>query len=180
MVPKKSKPSPAISLVPAIAILALIAVLVGCDSAKQSPDSGEDHAPVGQSDEAHEPLSQVVEFENFNLQVNVARTDFLDGETAERYDIDPAPDHAMLNLVILENHSDGEPKTVSAAVTVQYQTRIGQIETIEMRSVEADGYISYIGTLDASSQRAFNLSIEVQPEGTDEPLHTDFEVELDW
>jgi len=166
--------------IPIILSMMVVTMVTGCDGAEPVAEVAVTHAPVGESDEAHQPLSKVMEIDGFTLQANVTRTDFLHDAMAEQYDIDPDPDYVMLKLVILENRSDNRPEPVSAEVGAEYKNTIGQIETIAMRSVEADGYISYIGTLDAGSQRTFNLSIEAQPAGTDEPLHMDFEVELDW
>lgn len=163
-----------------IAILAIVAVLTGCDRAGQGVDAARENPSVGQPAGPDKPLGQVMEFDSFTLRANVSRADVLSDDMARQHRIEANPDLALLNLVIQDNQSDRQSATVEAAVTVQYQTLLGQIEVVEMRPVEADGYISYIGTLDASSQRIFKLTIKAQPNGTEKMLEMDFDVQLDW
>jgi hypothetical protein len=85
----------------------------------------------------------------------------------------------LRQCVVLENRPDPEVVPVSAEVSAQYESLIGHVEVIDMRAVEADGFVSYIGTLDASGQRFFRFVIEAQPAGTDQPLRMNFEVQLD-
>jgi len=158
-----------------IFVMAMIAVLAGCERAAQTdPDSPVDRPPGN-----GQPLSQVAEFDDFTLRINVSRSELLPDAMAIKYDIEPAPDLVLINLVIVENRPDPQRVTVPAEVSVQYESRIGREEVIDMRAVEAAGHISYIGTLDSSAQRVFELDIEALPAGTDEPLQMSFEVHLD-
>lgn len=157
--------------------IAMIALMAGCDRAEQTAESDDDQAS-GQSAGDQQPLSHVVEFDDFTLRANVSRTDLLPDTMARKYGIEPEPDHFMLNLVIMENRPDRQPVAVSGKVSAEHESLTGHGEVIDMRAVEADGHVSYIGTLDASSQRIFQLAIDVQPEGSDQPLHMNFEVQL--
>jgi hypothetical protein len=159
--------------------IVMIAALVGCERAEQTTDSAVTQAPVAQPAAQEQPLGHVIEFDGFTLRANVSRTDFLSDDMARQYGIDAAPDRHLLNLVILENRPDRQPEAVSAEVSAQYESMIGQVEAIDMRVVEADGHVSYIGTLDASDQRIFKLVIEARPAGTDQLLRTNFEVRLE-
>ncbi|MFO7705107.1 MAG: DUF4426 domain-containing protein [Halopseudomonas sp.] len=155
-----------------------IALLAGCDQAEQSVDSTETQAPVDQLQGDDRPLGHVAEFDDFTLRANVSPTERLPAAMAEQHGIEADPDLVMLNVVILEKRPDGRPVPVSAAVSAHYESLVGQDTVIDMRAAEADGLVSYIGTLDSSAQRVFRFVIEVQPEGTDQPLQTDFEVQL--
>ena len=59
-----------------------------------------------------------------------------------------------------------------------YENLVGHEIEIDLRQVEANGDVSYIGTLDTSGQLVFRFVMEAQPEGADEPLQTEFEVQL--
>jgi hypothetical protein len=163
-----------------IVTLAMTAMLAGCGQAEQTANSVEVNSPVGQPTDAQQALGQVMEFDGFTLRANITRAGDLNETLVRQYGIDPDPDLALLNLVILDNQSDRPQATVGAEVSAQYQTLLGRTEVIAMRPFEADGYVSYIGTLDAGSQRIFQLTIEAQPAGTDELLQMSFEVSLNW
>ena len=173
--------------------IALSAVLAGCDRPDDTDDAADQQAhdefddtvdAVDQQGPAGEPaadqraLEHVAEFDGYTLRANVSRTDSLPEAMAQEYGIEPDSDRVLLNLVILEDQPDRERIAVAGDVDAQYETRSGNLETIDMRAVEMDGHVSYVGTLDASDQRMFELDIMARPEGTDEPLQMTFEVEL--
>lgn len=205
-------------------MLALMAILAGCQGSDQTDERAESRAPVNhpaedpaarqQSDRDHAmtehamgdqsmrdedtrhdsmmgrtardqtaevsgPLEHVEDFDRFTMRANVGRADVLSDAMARQYDIEPEAGLFLLNLVILENRSDRQPVPVSAQVSVRREGLSGHGESIDMRAIEVNGHLSYIGTLAASAERFFELVIEAQPEGTDEPLRMDFEVRLD-
>lgn len=162
-----------------IILLALMAVLAACERAEHSTDLPEAQESADQQVLEQQPLGQVVEFEGFSLRANVSRSDALPDQMARHYDIEPEPDLFLLNVVILEDRSDGLPASVAADVNARHESLIGHVEAIDMRAIEADGHVSYIGSLDASVQRVFQIIVEAQPAGADQPLHLSFEVHLD-
>jgi len=180
MAPKEHTPRVALSVMMFFVVLTFISALAGCDSAEQPAGPAEPLTTVDPPDEDSQDLRHVAEFDDFTFHLSATRADFLHDSLAQRYEVDAGPDHAMLNLVIRKKRSGGQAETVVSEVSAEYENLIGQVKTVEMRSVEADGYVSYIGTLDASEQRTFNLTIEAQPEGADEPFQMDFELELAW
>lgn len=159
--------------------IAIMALIVGCDQTETTIDSAEYKAPGEQPAGDQKPLGHVVESDDFTLRANVNRADLLPDSMAEKYGIEPETDLFLLNLVIQEHRPDQQPLSVSADVSATHESLTGHSNTIDMRSVEEDGYVSYIGTLDASNQRFFILVIEAHPEGTDQPLQMHFEVQLD-
>lgn len=170
----------ALRIMLSIVMFAIIAVLAGCERTEQTAITDGELEPVGQPAKEQKPLGQVMEFEGFTLRANVIRADFLSETMIEQYGIEPQPNLALLNLVILDNQSEQQPATVRAEVTAQQQNLLDHINVIEMRLVEADGYVSYIGTLEAGAQRIFQLTIKAQPADTDQLLEMNFEVRLDW
>ena len=124
-------------------------------------------------------IEPVKEFDDFTLRANISPTEFLPETMARAYAITAAPNLVLLNLVVLEKRSDGQAVPVSAALSAHYENLVGQVKVIDMRVVEANGNVSYIGTLDASAERVFRLVIEAQPAGTNQPLQVNFDVQLD-
>ncbi len=157
-----------------------LAMLTGCERAGQSMDSAADSTLAGEQTGPDKPLGQVMEFEGYTMRANISRADVLSDTMAKQYGIAANPDLALLNLVIQDNNEARQDATVEATVRVQHENLLGQTQMVDMRAVEADGYISYIGTLDASSQRNFQLIINAQPTGTEQPLVMNFTVQLDW
>jgi hypothetical protein len=164
---------------PGILAMALMAMLAGCERGEQTTRSAERQAQDNQPAADELPLGQVEEFDGFTLRANVSPTESLPEAMARQYGIESGPNLALLNLVILEARPDQQPVPVPAELNVQYESLIGHAQVIDMREAEADGYVSYIGTLDASTQRIFRIAIEAQPAGADEPLRMHFEVQLD-
>ena len=182
-----------------IAVVAMLAVLVGCERDEPTTDSRDSQASVDQPatdrsardepdrddsarserDADQQPMEHVSEFDGFTLRANVSRTDVLPDAMARRYDIEPDSDLVLLNVVILEDQGDQQSAPVSADVSAYFETLSGHAEAIDMRAAEADSHVSYIGTLDASDQRTFKIHIEARPADADQPLHMNFEVELE-
>lgn len=161
-------------------MLSTFVILAGCDRPGQSVDSVGQNSVRGEHAGPDKPLGHVMEFDGYTLRANVSRADVLNDTMARRYGIAANPDLALLNLVIQDNNVARQEATVEAAVSVEHENLLGQTQVVDMRAIEADGYISYVGTLDASSQRIFQLIIKVRPEGTEQPLEMNFEVQLDW
>ncbi|MCP1675421.1 hypothetical protein J2T57_002571 [Natronocella acetinitrilica] len=160
----------------ALSVVMLVG-LAGCDGTEQVDNSAETQESVEQSAGDQQPLGHVVEFDDFTVQANVVRAHVLPEAMTQRYGIEPESDLVLLNLVVLDNRQD--QAAVPADLTVKHENLSGHGETIDMRAVEADGHVSYFGTVDASGQRNFEFIIEAQPEGADEPLHMTFNVQLE-
>lgn len=160
-----------------IIILAMIAMLPGCERPGQAVEG---NTSIGEPAGPDKPLGQVMEIDGFTLRANVSRADVLSDDMARQYGIDASPDLALLNLVIQDNKMDRQSATVEAAVSVEHQNLLGQTKAVDMRPIKADGYISYIGTLDVSTQRIFKFTIKAQPAGTEQMLEMNLEVKLDW
>lgn len=160
--------------------IAVVAILTGCDRGGQTVESDGNQIPVDQpAGDERRPLEHVVEFDGYTLRANVLRSGFLSEDMVRQYGIETGDDVVLLNLVILKSRADLQPVPVLAEVSAQHESLIGHAETIDMRAVKSDGYVSYIGTLNTSAERFFQIVIKAQPEGTDQPLHMNFEVHLE-
>ncbi len=157
----------------------LLGVLGGCDRSDPPALTTDQQANGDQVPSGDQPLGKVTEFDNYTLRANVIRTESLPDTMARQYNIEADPTRVLLNLVILEHVPNQQPITVAGELTIHYESLVGHVGSIDMRSVEQDGFISYIGTLDASEQRFFRVFIGAQPNGSDESLEMNFEVELE-
>jgi len=164
----------------ALAALLSTALLVGCDQ------TGEPEQNVGSTDNStsldlqgqERPLGHVEEFDGYSLQGSLTPTDRLPDVMTQEHNIEPGPERLLFNALVYEKRSDGELEPVAADVNVVYENLAGHEIEVDMRQVEANGDVSYIGTLDASGQLVFRFIVEAQPEGSDETLQTEFEVQL--
>ncbi len=191
-----------------IALLLVLAVLAGCERDEETVDTAETQPPASQPAEEqppadqpaeerrpeqpareqrraaqpadeHGPLEHVIESDGYTLRANIGRTENLPETMARQYGIERDSDLVLLNVVVLDNRSEDQPVPVSADISAQIESLSGHVETIDLQETESDGHVSYIGTLDASSERSFQIHIEAQPEGAVEPLHMQFDVNLE-
>lgn len=163
---------------PALLTMALTLVLAGCEPSGQTDDSTEDQARVDQSMGDEQALGQVAEFDGFTIRANVSPTEQLPEAMARQYGIEAGPSLYLVNVVVLEHRPEGQPVPVPVNLSAHYESPAGQVTDIDMREIEANDRVSYVGTLDTSAQRVFQFVIEAQPDGADQPLKMDFEVQL--
>lgn len=122
------------------------------------------------------PAMHVSEFGRYTLHANAISSEFLPATTAKQHGIDQASDRGILNLVILERQGKRQV-TVRAKVTASKVNQLGQREEIEMRAIEANGRVSYLGTFGFAPLHNFRFTITVLPAGAGagEPLKIEFE-----
>lgn len=111
----------------------------------------------------------------YTLRANTLRSTFLPEEMARQYNIKPSPDLGILNVVILKQTQDEQPVTVPAKLSANQQNLLGQPELIELRKIEINDYISYLGTFNAKDQRIFRFTVQAQPDGEKTHLTLEFE-----
>lgn len=123
------------------------------------------------------PPVHVSEFGRYTLRANAVSSEVLAPGTARKHGIERAADRGVLNLVILER-TDGGQAPVRAEVSATQDNLLGQAEVIEMREVEQNGRVSYLGTFDFSPLRNFSFTITARPIGGGEPMTVEFEDRL--
>lgn len=155
-------------------------LLAGCDQTEEPEQSADVTDNTANLDlEGHErPLGHVEAFDGYSLQASITPTDRLPDVMIQEHNIEPGPERLLFNAIIYEERADGGLEPVAADVNVLYENLVGHDIDIDMRQVEANGDVSYIGTVDTSGQLVFRFVMEAQPEGSDEPLQTEFEVQL--
>ena len=170
--------APGITLT-AILLVALVALLASCEKSGQAAESSADRINIDQQDEREQPLGDVAEFEGFTIRANVIPTGHLPDAMAQKYGVEADPDLFLLNVLILENQPEQQqPVPVPGELSAYYEGLTGRSTDIDMREVRANDRVSYIGTLDTSTQRIFQIVIKAQTENADQPLHMSFEVQI--
>ena len=163
-----------------LVLLIFTGLLTGCERAARDVTPTTDPANNAEVVVPDKPLGHVMEFDRYTLRANITRADVLNENMTDKYGIEVNPDLALLNLVILDNSEPRQDATVNATVHVEHENLLGHTQVIEMRAADTDGYISYYGTLDASSQRIFQLKVTAQPAETEQMLEMNFEARLNW
>lgn len=123
------------------------------------------------------PPVHVSEFGRYTLQANAVSTEALAHSTAREHGIERAADRGVLNLVILESR-DGQQVPVQADVSATQHNLLNQTEAIEMREVQQNGRVSYLGEFGFSPLRNFSFTITARPVGGGEPMTIRFEDRL--
>lgn len=169
--------APSVALT-AMLILALVALLTGCENSDQPTESTTTQEDIGQQEGSQLPLGNVAEFEDFTIRANVTPTEIVPDAMAQEHGVEIDSDLALLNVVILENRPEQRPEPVTAKLSASYKDLTNRAINIDMRETQANDRVSYIGTLNTSEQRIFDIAIEAQLENNSEPLRMTFEVQL--
>jgi hypothetical protein len=116
----------------------------------------------------------VVEGGAYTLRANAVHSDELPSSTASQHGIERAADRGVLNVVVLERR-DGRQRPVRAQVHAARFNLLGQEEPIEMRAVEANGRVSYLGSFGFGPLRNMLFRVTATPAGSSDALTVEFE-----
>ena len=112
------------------------------------------------------------EFGDYEVHYSTLNTNMLSPEIASAYGIQRAGTQAMLNITVL-NKENSEP--VEAEISASATNLTGQQRTIELRQIDDQGAIYFIGQFRIHNEESLNFNVEVQPEGHDgEPFQLQF------
>ena len=105
------------------------------------------------------------DFGAYAVHVNALTTDQLTPSIAEFYGIVRSDGIVMLNVVIIENDGSSDGKPASGNVEVNAVNLTGQLKSVDIRMVQEDENIYYIGQVSVDNQETLIFNIDVQPEG---------------
>lgn len=105
-------------------------------------------------------------FGNYEIHYNTINTNMLSPEIASAYGIQRAGSQAMLNITVLDA-TDRE--AIPARVDVTATNLTGQRRDIELRQINDQGAIYYIGQFRIHDEETLSFQVEVQPEGRQGP-----------
>lgn len=98
-------------------------------------------------------------------------TDQLPPEIAQLYNIVRSKNRAMLNVSVIDEHSG---TSVPATVSVKTVNLTGQLKNVNMRKIQEQEAIYYIGETPVSNRETLVFDISVVPEGATEPSELRF------
>ena len=125
----------------------------------------------GPGDSADVPEAQPAEATSADIGNHVVHfsaqtTDQLPQMVAREYQIQRSPERAMLNVSIIRK-SDNAP--VAGQVTVKTRNLTQQLKNVEMRQINEQEAIYYIGETKVANRETLIFEITVKPEGEDMP-----------
>jgi len=108
------------------------------------------------------PAQQSVEFEGYEVHYNSINTNLLEPDVASVYEIQRSGTRAMLNITVLDKQTR---EAVEARVTATATNLTGQRREIDLRQINDQGAIYYIGQFRIHDEETLNFNIEVVPAG---------------
>lgn len=115
---------------------------------------------------------QSQEFGDYEVHYNTLNTNMLSPEIASVYGIQRAGTQAMLNITVLQKENR-EP--TEARITATATNLTGQRREIELRQINDQGAIYYIGQFRVHDEELLNFNVQIQPEDHDgEPFELRF------
>jgi len=102
---------------------------------------------------------------DYVLRSTTVASDQIDAATAQRHGVVPAPDRAVVNVVVMRRAGDGVEATVPARVDVSMRTLSGISSKIEMREVRENGGVSYLGSYQFLPREVIDFEIRAWPAG---------------
>lgn len=99
---------------------------------------------------------------DFVVHFNAQNTEQLPPEVARAYNIVRSKNRAMLTVSIIDKATGA---SVSGDVTVKTQNLTGQLKNVQMRRIEEQDAIYYIGETAVANRETLIFDISVKPEG---------------
>ena len=105
----------------------------------------------------------------YTLRSSAVATGSVPASSLADQGIKPAPNRALLNVVVLKNGKKPRP-TVPAEVEAQVRTLSGSRRAIEMKEVKANNRVSYVGVIDHAARETLDFEIRATPQGAQKPV----------
>jgi len=121
---------------------------------------------------------QAEQFDNYVVHYNALMTDMIPPQSAQAYGIERSASRALINITVLRKVLDNPGQPVHAEIELEAENLTGQHRVIEMREVEDQGAIYYLGTLRVRNRETFDFTATIMPEGAEEPLELRFRQEF--
>ena len=134
----------------------LLALVAGCGGPGESAD-----VPEAQPAEATS-----ADIGDYVVHFSAQTTDQLPREVAQAYMIQRSKNRAMLNVSIIR---ESDSAAVAADVTVKTRNLTQQLKTVEMRKIDEQEAIYYIGETSVANRETLIFEITVKPEGQEQP-----------
>ena len=130
----------------------VLALFAGCGGPGESAD-----VPEAQPAEATS-----ADIGDYVVHFSAQTTDQLPREVAQAYMIQRSKNRAMLNVSIIR---ESDNAAVAADVSVKTRNLTQQLKTVEMRQIDEQEAIYYIGETSVANRETLIFEITVKPEG---------------
>lgn len=133
--------------------MAVIAVALGAPSLVHAQQSGQYVEQAGP----------------YTIHYSMVPTALLPDEVKQRHSL-PDAGSALLNVAVRRDGRD-----LPAEIDTRITNLLGQPLDIDMRRLEENGLISYLGVVDISNVDALHVTMTIVPAGSAEPIELEFE-----
>lgn len=113
---------------------------------------------------------QSQDFGEYVVHFNAVTTDLLSPEMASHYNIQRSSNKALLNITVLKKVLGAAASPVEAKVSASAVNLTDQYRDIDMRKLEEDGAIYYLGTMSVDNQETYDFTVNVTPEDQKQPF----------
>jgi len=120
---------------------------------------------------AQEAAASSVSAGGHTVHFSAQLTDQLPPEVARQYNIVRSKNRAMLNVSVIR---DNDATPVTAQVTVRTVNLTGQLKNVNMRKIEEQEAIYYIGEIPVANSETLVFDILVTPEGESDSIEVRF------
>lgn len=117
-------------------------------------------------------------FGEYVVHYNALTTDVLQPDVARRYGLSRSKSQALLNVAVMKNVAGTAAQPTRASVRAHARNLNNQLVNLDMREVEDQGAIYYLGSTKVEHGDTLTFNIEVTPEGTAQPLRIEFRQEF--
>lgn len=118
---------------------------------------------------------QSVTFGDYTIHYSAFNTELLQPEIAKAYQITRSRGRALLNVSVLKKLMGTTGKPVRATVKATASNLSAQLRTIEMRELNDNGAVYYVGEFPVSNEETLKFRLDVTPEGGSEAYIATFD-----
>lgn len=117
---------------------------------------------------------QAQDFGDYVVHYNAINANQIPPDVAKAYNIQRSSSRAVLNITVLKKALNNPAAPVHAKVTAAAKNLTGQRRDIDIREIEDQGAIYYLGQFRVRDMEHFDFDVSVTPEGAEEPLQVKF------
>lgn len=122
---------------------------------------------------------QVHDADGYRIHYSAIPSTAIGESIARHYGITRGSQHGLLTVSVLrKGESDGDEQAVRARIQATSQTLIGQRQTITLREVGNDDFVSYVGEFRIRGEETLRFELTVQPEGHGRAIPVRFQQHL--
>jgi hypothetical protein len=117
---------------------------------------------------------QAQDFGEYSVHYNALNSSLITPEVAKANGIRRSDSRALINISVLKRSADQTSTAVEAEVTASGRNLTGQTRNVDMREINDDDAVYYIGELSVRNMETFDFTVMVTPEGENKPFNLKF------